>query len=66
VELFHFTPFGKKRLQTAPEAAREALPNGALEKTPFVPIYVLTYGSGFFLQIFLLFLEFLSLVVIAL
>ena len=25
----YFTPFGRKRLQAAPEAAREALPNGA-------------------------------------
>ena len=30
MEPFHFTPFGRKRLQTAPEAAGEALPNGAL------------------------------------
>ena len=30
VKLFYFTPFGRKRLQTAPEAAGEALPNGAL------------------------------------
>jgi hypothetical protein len=29
VEPFYFTPFGRKRLQTAPEAAGEALPNGA-------------------------------------
>jgi hypothetical protein len=29
VEPFHFTPFGRKRLQTAPEAAEETLPNGA-------------------------------------
>ena len=29
VELFYFTLFGRKRLQAAPEAAREALPNGA-------------------------------------
>jgi len=27
VELFYFILFGRKRLQTAPEAAREALPN---------------------------------------
>ena len=31
VKLFYFTPFGRKRLQTAPEAGGEALPNGALE-----------------------------------
>jgi len=30
VEPFYFTPFGKKRLQEAPEAARKALSNGAL------------------------------------
>ena len=30
VKLFHFTPFGRKWLQTAPEAGGEALPNGAL------------------------------------
>ena len=30
MEPFHFILFGKKRLQTAPEAAGEALPNGAL------------------------------------
>ena len=30
VKLFYFTPFGRKRLQTAPEAGGEALPNGAL------------------------------------
>ena len=29
VEPFYFTPFGRKRLQAAPEAAREALPNEA-------------------------------------
>jgi hypothetical protein len=29
VELFHFTPFSRKRLQTASETAEEALPNGA-------------------------------------
>jgi hypothetical protein len=29
LKLFHFTPFGRKWLQTAPEAAEEALPNGA-------------------------------------
>ena len=29
VEPFYFTPFDRKRLQAAPEAAREALPNGA-------------------------------------
>jgi len=28
VKLFHFTPFGRKRLQTAPEVGKEALPNG--------------------------------------
>jgi hypothetical protein len=27
---FYFTPFGRKRLQTAPRAGGEALPNGAL------------------------------------
>ena len=31
MEPFYFTPFGTKRLQTAPEAAGEAVPNGALE-----------------------------------
>jgi len=30
VKLFYFTPFGRKRLQTAPEAGGEALPNEAL------------------------------------
>ena len=30
VNLFYFTPFGRKRLQTAPEVGEEALPNGAL------------------------------------
>jgi len=30
MELFYFTPFGTKQLQTAPEAAGEAAPNGAL------------------------------------
>jgi len=30
VKLFHFTPFSRKRLQTAPEAGEEALPNGAI------------------------------------
>jgi hypothetical protein len=30
VEPFYFTPFGTKRLQTAPEATGEAMPNGAL------------------------------------
>ena len=30
VEPFYFTPFGRKQLQTAPEAVGEALPNGAL------------------------------------
>jgi hypothetical protein len=30
VKLFYFTLFGRKRLQTAPEADGEALPNGAL------------------------------------
>ena len=30
VKLFYFTPFSRKRLQTAPEAGEEALPNGAL------------------------------------
>jgi hypothetical protein len=30
VKLFYFTLFGRKRLQTAPEAGGEALPNGAL------------------------------------
>jgi len=29
VKLFYFTPFGRKRLQTAPEAGGEDLPNGA-------------------------------------
>jgi len=29
VEPFYFTPFGTKRLQTAPEAAGEAVPNTA-------------------------------------
>jgi len=29
VEPFYFTPFGTKRLQTASEAAGEAVPNGA-------------------------------------
>ena len=32
VKLFHFTPFGRKRPQTAPEAGGETLPNGALYK----------------------------------
>jgi hypothetical protein len=32
VEPFHFIPFERKLLQTAPEAAGEALPNGALKK----------------------------------
>jgi hypothetical protein len=30
LELFYFTPFGTKRLQTASEAAKEAVPNRAL------------------------------------
>jgi hypothetical protein len=30
VKPFHFTPFGRKQLQIAPEAAGEALLNGAL------------------------------------
>jgi hypothetical protein len=30
VEPKYFTPFGRKRLQTAPEAAGEAMPNGTL------------------------------------
>jgi hypothetical protein len=30
VEPFYFTPFGTKQLQTAPEAAGEAMPNRAL------------------------------------
>ena len=29
VKLFYFTPFGRKRLQTAPKTGGEALPNGA-------------------------------------
>jgi hypothetical protein len=29
VKPFYFIPFGRKRLQTAPEAAGEALPNRA-------------------------------------
>ena len=29
VKLFYFTPFGRKRLQTAPEAGGEARQNGA-------------------------------------
>jgi hypothetical protein len=33
VKLFHFTPFGRKQLQTAPEAGEEAMPNRALEST---------------------------------
>ena len=35
VKLFYFTPFGRKRLQTASEAGGEALPNGALLKLVF-------------------------------
>jgi len=36
VKLFYFTLFGRKRLQTAPEAVGEALPNGALVlRSPF-------------------------------
>ena len=31
MEPFYFTPFGRKRLQAAPEAARETLPNGVLD-----------------------------------
>jgi len=38
VEPFYFTPFGRKRLQTAHEAAGETLPNGGsrffLKKKP--------------------------------
>jgi hypothetical protein len=30
VKPFYFTPFGRKRLKTAPEASEEALPNGAI------------------------------------
>jgi len=30
VEPFYFTLFGRKRLQAAPEVAREALPNGTV------------------------------------
>jgi len=30
VEPFYFTPFDRKRLQTAPEAVGEAVPNGAI------------------------------------
>jgi hypothetical protein len=31
LKLFHFIPFARKWLQTTPEAAEEALPNGAKE-----------------------------------
>jgi phage-related baseplate assembly protein len=37
VEPFYFTPFSRKRLQTVPEAAGEALPNGA---------YIFHMGKG--------------------
>jgi hypothetical protein len=30
VESFYFTPFSRKWFQMAPEAAEEAMPNGAL------------------------------------
>jgi hypothetical protein len=30
VKPFHFTPFGRKWLQTAPKASEEVLPNGAM------------------------------------
>jgi hypothetical protein len=33
VKLFYFTPFNIKRLQLAPEASGEALPNGTLDKS---------------------------------
>ena len=49
VKLFHFTPFGRKRLQTAPEAGGEALPNGALiYPNPKIPngFFFLTEGAG--------------------
>jgi hypothetical protein len=36
VELFYFTPFDRKWLQTAPEAAGEALPNGAMRPSPMI------------------------------
>jgi hypothetical protein len=38
VEPFHFTPFGRKWLQTAPEAAGEALPN------TFISFYFIYIG----------------------
>ena len=37
VKLFYFTLFGRKQLQTAPEAGREALPNEALIVSVFTP-----------------------------
>ena len=33
MKLFHFTPFGRKRLQTASEAGEETLPNGDLDRS---------------------------------
>jgi hypothetical protein len=34
VEPFYFTPFGRKRLQTASKVVGEALPNGTLTLQP--------------------------------
>jgi hypothetical protein len=53
VKLFHFTPFGRKQLQTAPEAGEEAMPNRALESTK--AILFLDNHNGYF-TMFLIFL----------
>ena len=40
VEPFHFTLFDRKWLQTAPEAAGEALPNGAYISNSFMYFFI--------------------------